>query len=368
MHAALTLTLALFAVVPDDAGPKPGSVPIVYSTDLYHPHEDPDDHFDLATLYALGQFDIRGVILDGGARQLKAPGRVPVEQMIELTGRKTPCAIGLGASFGSPEDDARKQPEELQGGVKLLLDALRASPGPVTVFTTGSVRDVAAAFNREPELLRKKIGRLYINIGDASGWIEYNVGLDRHSYVRVLRSGLPVYWCPCFDGGGGKKERGYATYWQFTQSQVLDAAPVGLQNWFIFALTKPAADPIAFLSQPQKEDGRKRVWAMRRNMWCTAPFLHAAGLTVVQAAPDRWEVRPQAAVGDAKRLFDFLPAKVAVEPSGKAALVLDQQAPGEPVLVFKILDPAAYDAAMTKVLRELYAKMPLDSSLPDGRQ
>jgi hypothetical protein len=39
-------------------------VPILYSTDLYHPHADPDDHYDLATLFALAEFDIRGIILD----------------------------------------------------------------------------------------------------------------------------------------------------------------------------------------------------------------------------------------------------------------------------------------------------------------
>ena len=43
-------------------------VPIVYSTDLFHPHADPDDHYDLACLFALEEFDIRGIILDLGGR------------------------------------------------------------------------------------------------------------------------------------------------------------------------------------------------------------------------------------------------------------------------------------------------------------
>ncbi|HOY58865.1 MAG TPA: hypothetical protein PK640_12120, partial [Verrucomicrobiota bacterium] len=29
-----------------------GAQPVLYSTDLFHPHDDPDDHFDLAVLYA----------------------------------------------------------------------------------------------------------------------------------------------------------------------------------------------------------------------------------------------------------------------------------------------------------------------------
>ena len=41
-----------------------GGVPVIYSTDLYHPHDDPDDHYDLATVFALPELDVKGVIID----------------------------------------------------------------------------------------------------------------------------------------------------------------------------------------------------------------------------------------------------------------------------------------------------------------
>jgi hypothetical protein len=52
----------------DSAGmPTPaGRIPVLYCTDLFHPHDDPDDHFDLATLYAIPEFDLRGIVLDQG--------------------------------------------------------------------------------------------------------------------------------------------------------------------------------------------------------------------------------------------------------------------------------------------------------------
>jgi hypothetical protein len=262
-----------------------GQVPILYSTDLHHPHMDPDDHFDLATLFSITEFDLRGIVLDCGAHQLEAPGSVPVKQMRHLTGRRAPFAIGLGTPLRRADDHGRDQPERFQKGVALILDALRRSSGKVTVFTTGSLRDVAAAFNREPELLRRKIARLYINIGNpATGednrQFEYNVKLDPHAYVCIMRSGLPVYWCPCFDGGVRQRGR-HGTYWKFQHSQVLGSAPQPLQNWFLYALTKPkASDPISFLTTPQDPDARASVWKMPRNMWCTAPFLHAAGRQV----------------------------------------------------------------------------------------
>ncbi len=340
-----------------DTDSRRGSIPILYSTDLYHPHADPDDHFDLATLFALPEFDIRGVILDDGARQKEAPGRIPLEQMLWITQRRIPYAIGLAGQLRSAEDTGLGQPDEFQQGVRLLLEALRQSPVPVTVFCTGSLRDVAAALNREPELLRTKISRLYLNIGDTTAQDEYNVLLDPQAYVAVLRSKLPIYWCPCFDGGLWRKDRGYATYWRFIHYEVLEATRPVVQNWFIYALTKPQADPIAFLSQPADPTAKKEVWAMPRNMWCTAPFLHAAGRSVIREDSGRWQIRTSAPEATARRLFDFVDAKVSITPEGRAHLVLDPQADGEPVKVFKILEPELYDTVMTEVLRELLRRL-----------
>jgi len=347
-----------------NAGERPqGTIPLLYSTDLHHPHQDPDDHFDLATLFALAEFDVRGIILDCGARQLAQPGKIPVEQMAHLTGRDVRYAIGLESPLRSPADDGRNQPAPFQKGVALILDVLRRSDEKVTIFTTGSLRDVAAALNREPELVRHKVRRLYVNIGDsgaAGAGQEYNVKLDPASYVCVLRSGLPVYWCPCFDGGVWKRERGYATYWRFVHKEVLEMAPQGLQNWFMFALVKPDTDPIAFLSRAQEPAVRRRVWSMPRNMWCTGPFLHAAGREVVEASPCRWVARPvDRESQDDATPYTFVPARVTVDDNARATLHLDETAQGEAVHVFKILDQANYDKMMTSCLRELLAGLPI---------
>ncbi len=275
------LALITLATVTAAAAEK---TPILYSTDLHHPPMDPDDHFDLATLFALDEFDIRGIILDCGSHQVKAPGEIPVRQLIHLTGKKVLYAVGLGAKLTSPDDDGRNQSSLLQGAVKMILDVLEQSPQKVTIFTTGSLRDVAAAYNREPELFRRKVARLYVNIGNPklgkeSRQYEYNVGLDTQAYLAIMRSDLPIYWCPCFDGAIWQRGD-HGTYWKFTHKEVLDSTPVKLQNWFIYALTKQQGDPIEFLSAPQQAPVREKLWPMPRNMWCTAPFLHAAGRKV----------------------------------------------------------------------------------------
>jgi hypothetical protein len=288
--------------------------------------------------------------------------------MLRLTGRKIPFAIGLSDRLSSPEDAGLDQAERFQHAVRLILDTLRRSTEQVCVFTTGSVRDVAAAFNREPELLRAKVKRLYINIGnpavgDQSRKYEYNVNLDRNAYVCVMNSGLPVYWCPCFDGGIWDRGR-FGTYWKFQQSQVLEHVPRRLQNWFIYALTKPpVADPIAFLSQPQQRETRDQVWKIPRNMWCTAPFLHAAGRRVY--APPGGEyvslssaiARQWGIVDHEVDAWDFVPMQVAArrDSDGEVFVKMDLSSDKPNGRVFRS-HIENYDDVLTACLRQLLAE------------
>jgi len=370
MGARLTITMTTLLLLMGStasSGWAAEKVPILYSTDLHHPHMDPDDHFDLATLFAMREFDVRGIVLDCGAHQQKAPGQIPVSQILHLTRRKVPYAIGLAKPLRSAADDGRDQPGEFQRGVGLILDALRKSPDKLTVFTTGSLRDVAAAFNREPELLRRKIARLYVNIGnpaigEENRRYEYNVNLDRHAYVCVMQSGLPIHWCPCFHGTIW--ERGVqGTYWKFDQGRVLEATPQGLQNWFIFALTKPQnVDPIAFLSAPQDRATRTKVWKMPRNMWCTAPFFHAAGRRVCLRSEGDYVALPpleaqQSGLSEIDvNVFDFVPMRVTVkgDTEGTISVNLETDAAEPNGYVFQGI-ATDYDQILTACLKNLLA-------------
>jgi hypothetical protein len=350
-------------IVADESEPR---IPVIYSTDLHHPHIDPDDHFDLATAFALPELDLRAIVLDCGAHQQVAPGVIPLRQMLHLAQRDVPFAIGLSAPLQSPSDLGREQGAEFQGGVELILKTLRESEVPVTVFTTGSLRDVAAALNRDPELLRQKVSRLYINIGNpATGQNavqdEYNVGLDRQAYLRIMNSDLPIYWCPCFDGQLWQRGK-TGTYWKFVQEQVLESAPAALQNFFIFALTKPpGVDPIAALTTPQDTAARQTVWKMPRNMWCTGPLLHAAGRQIVASGPDRWSaISKQSTVREVNleviEAFEFVPisARATQLAGGEIQVVSSSAAESSRMRVFQTRDDR-YDQIMTSCLRELFA-------------
>ncbi len=327
---------------------------VIYCTDLFHPHDDPDDHFDLATLFALPELKVEAILLDQGDRQVKKPGAVPLRQMRRMTGQQVPFAIGLGRKLASPGDNARGQPGEYQAAVGLLLNTLRRAANPVTIVTAGSVRDVCAAWNREPALFKEKVSRLYLNLGSADpGQPEYNVGLDPNAYVGLLRSGLPLYLCCCLPMRPGGNNSLFSTWWKFRQSDLLPAMPLELQNFFIYALQRcppEVLEPVKALGSDLRP-WQPLVWEMDRNMWCTASLLHAAGRQVYRSKDGWTSSAGPSAAGEPATPFGFVPARVSVDDAGKIQWELNSPAPN--LHLFKVLAPDAYGPAMRDCLREL---------------
>lgn len=333
-------------------------VHVVYGTDLFHPHDDPDDHYDLATLFAIPSFEIEAILLDLGDRQRERPGRVPVEQMLRITGRKAPYAAGLSKPLASPQDKALDRPAEDQKAIELLIATLHTSAEPVTVITAGSLRDVCAAFNRAPELFKAKLARLYINVGSAERSGELNVTLDLFAFLGVMRSGLPVYWCPCMP----VQPNPYSTYWKFPQGQMLEGLPRPVLNYFVYALQRVRTDE---LDPTAAIDGDLRMWRqlpglMERNMWCTASFLDAAGWGVRKTAAG-YVPTPQPGP-DSAEILSFVPAMVDLDEKGQTRSIKED--PQGPIHVFKTLDNKRYQQAMTDCLRWLLMRLTPSDNIP----
>ncbi len=317
------------------------SVPLLYCTDLFHPHEDPDDHFDLATVYAIPEFDLRGIVLDQGSRQERSPGRIPVSQLNALTGRRVPTRIGLSSPLASPNDPARDQPAAHQDGVGLIVETLAAATNRVDIIAVGSVRDLVAAFNRDPALFHRRAGRILVFIGEASraDFREYNVGLDPQAFIGLMRSGLNLYWVPCFDGGLWRND-GHASFWQATHASLLDRAPPELVQYFIYALEKDTADPLEFLRRPVESARRDALFKQTRNLWCTAVF--------------RSLVKDGVPASDA---FTFEPVDVVV--NAEAVVRYEQGATSHRILRFTVRSQDSYAAAMTAATAEILGRFPI---------
>ncbi|MDR1526696.1 MAG: nucleoside hydrolase [Dysgonamonadaceae bacterium] len=264
-------------------------IPVIYSTDLYQPPQDPDDHYDLALLASLPELDVRAIVFDNATEWRDAAqeaGTGALRQMSDITRQPLPpYAIGLRNKLISQQDKAENQPAESQKGVDLILQTLRESQEKIVLFLVGSCRDFAVAFNREPDLLREKVKAVYVSAGNGpDGWqFEWNVMLDPQAYACLMNSGLPIYWAPCFsqvnlrqatkDEVTNGDQASFNSYYIVpNEAELLETASGKLKNYFAYALNKRPGDPVDFLSQPIDTISPKA-----RNMWSTASFFHAAG-------------------------------------------------------------------------------------------
>jgi len=331
MNRTSTVIITLLAlsaflnVLTDLRAEETKRIPFIYSTDLYHPPQDPDDHYDLAMLSALHELELKAVIFDvaTSSRNPEEFGKTALEQMAKITGQSPPpWAIGLRNPLRSPDDQALDQPKEFQGAVELILATLEQSDEPVVMFLVGSCRDFAVALNRNPDLLREKVKAVYVNAGNGpkGNQTEWNVTLDPNAYVCLMASGLPIFWCPCFmevyrlptpdEVTTGKA---FCTYYVVpNQAKMLATTRPMVKNYFAYALSYSQEEPLGFLdkeAQPLPESAR--------NMWCTGPFLHAAGRAIYQTQDGRWIaarpdcVKDHTADGQTVEVFRFEPVKVA---------------------------------------------------------
>ena len=351
----LLFVAALLAPAQD---PAEETLPILYGTDLLHPHDDPDDHFDLATVYSMPELDIRGIVLDLGQSQARRPGRIPVSQMNRITGRDVPAATGLGQKLKSPKDTGLDQPADFQGGVGLILETLRKSPVPVRIATVGSVRDLVAAYNRDPALLKSRVDRVLVFIGEASHptFREWNVELDPQAYVGLMRSELPVWWVPCFDGGVWKNQ-GHASFWKAKHEQILRGAAPEVIQYFIYALEKEKAEPLEFIARPVDPQRQARLFSMDRNFWCTAIFGVLSGRTLsfdgtryVSVPARKGQLRAAPPPND---LFGFTEVEVSIGDNA-----ITRVGPGEgtkKVMLFEVKNREKYAEGMTAATAGLIA-------------
>lgn len=350
-------------------------VPMLHVTDLFRPHNDPDDHWDLACVYALahrGSVDLRGILIDYPMPERNNdPDVLAVAQMNYLTGKAAPVMVG-SPRWIDREDAGRPESEADLRGVRAMLEILRGSPEPVVINILGSCRDVAIAGSLEPALFAKNCRAIYLNAGSGTpdqakaARLEWNVHLDVAAYAAIFKLPCPVYWMPCFEevrpAGGGFQTAQYGTFYRFRQGDVLPQLSDRVQNFFAYVFlhgrseaeraggTSPRPDWLRRLVGPKDQELLARVDAMDRNMWCTGGFLHAAGMGVTRDG----EIRPQEEV--AEPVFTFDPIEVACSPAG---ITRWQPSPASANrYLFHVRDTARYPAAMTAALRSLLKELP----------
>jgi hypothetical protein len=340
---------------------KGKKIPVLHATDLFRPHIDPDDHWDLACVYALayqGDIDLKGVLIDYPPRKCDSDVAA-VAQMNFITGLSVPVAVGSPQRMKSRHDVRTDAQPGDHNAVKLVLDVLRESSSPVVINITGCCRNIAIAGKLQPRLFAEKCAAIYLNAGTGSpkkavdGKLEYNVSLDRAAYAAIFEMPCPVYWMPCFEQMADPwKVREFGTFYKFRQDEILPHLSDRMQNYFAYMFAKvKSSDWLAYLTGPRNsqllaEHGRKY-----RNMWCTGGFLHAAGKTVSRNGRIVLPSRSPAPI-----FFVFDPIKVRCDENGVTHWVPGDKSSNR--YISHVLDVEIYQAAMTKALKSLLVTLP----------
>lgn len=248
------------------------SIPMIHETDLFHPPADPDDHYDLACVFALaalGLVDLRGVVVDHPPPHLpQADPAVPsVAQLNRIAGTAVPVVTGAGRRMTTRDDRLTGAARHDNAAAEFILRTLREASDPVVINISGSSEDVAIAANRDPALVAERCAAIYLNAGvglpDASDAdLEYNTALAPHAFARIFDLPCPVYWMPCFGALPFVAEvLQHGTFYQVRQSEILPALSAELQAYFLFALNgEPATQWLRYLGQaPQQRQSPRRV-------------------------------------------------------------------------------------------------------------
>ncbi len=355
-------------------------VPMIHVTDLYRPHNDPDDHWDLACVYALAfqsRAELLGVLIDyplpGAAHD---PDISAVAQMNYVTGKAVPVMVGSPRGHEAPAAETPASQADLRG-VRALLDWMRRSARPVVINILGSCRDVAIAGRLEPQLFAEKCRGIYLNAGSGTrdprkaAVLEWNVHLDPAAYSAIFHLPCPIYWMPCFEevpAGPGEPFRvaEFGTFYRFRQGEILGDVSPAVRNFFLHMFLHggllrddkgapfvPQTDWLRSLTSQPDPDLAARVAAMDRNMWCTAGFLHAAGLTVTQDGA----IVPQHEASEP--VFTFDRVTVSCTEQGVTQWDYAEETAGQsPRYIFHVRHPSRYPAAMTAAMRSLLRTLP----------
>ena len=386
--AALAMVLAnpVIAAENRSPAPTPRGIPLIDVTDLYHPHQDVGDNFDVLAAYALPELDLRAVILDctepfrqpvakdpgpglfPDASGPREPGFIPVWQLNSIFGRNVPCATIPFGRMKSPGDKLPDAPPFQQQGIELILKTLRESLEPVHIVSFGSARAIAAAYNREPALFRTKLARLHLCAGGSSppapNYIEWNVALDPLAIVCLLRSDLPIALYP--DAANNAGDKGYGvfspafsydehnTYYKLPDLRFILQMDAPLRRYLEYAFSRSSR--VDFLRAlevdgPALDEG---LLAKEHYVWETAVWICVSGRKLVKRADGTHRIIPPALVQPTDKVLpnELHPCTVTVRDDG----IYEYRETSEPskVSVYYRGDPRENEAALREALPALY--------------
>ncbi len=346
----------------EPAIPSAPRVSLIDTTDLYHPPQDAGDNFDLIAAYGLPEVDLKAVILDateksfhleGGPRD---PGFIPVLQLNSIFGRNIPCGTIPFVAMKSPQDKMLDAPAFQQFGIELLLDTLRQATDKVEITIFGSSRSVAVAFNRQPDLLRRRVRRIHLSAGSSSPeFMEWNVTLDPQAIVCLLRSDLPIAIYPCGTKDGCFGYGPHNSFWKLPNLQFIKEMSPPLRAYLAYAMSN--AKRVDFLRALEENPPAAMLETIARkphNVWETAVWLQITGRKLVRRADGHFRMLPanQVLPTDTVLPNDLRPCRLAVRDNGIFTFELTEGPTN--FSIYDRGDPRKNEQALREALPALY--------------
>lgn len=342
--------------------PRTSKVALIDTTDLYHPPQDPGDNFDLVAAYALPEVDLKAVILDATQKYRQPPegprdpGFIPVLQLNSIFGRNVACGTTPYLPMKSPDDKMLDAPAFQQYGIDLLLETLRRSEEKVEITIFGSARSVAVAYNRHPELLRQRVRRIHLCAGASSpDFLEWNVVLDPHAFVRLLRSDLPIAIYPCATKDGPFAYGRHNCYWKLPDLHFVENMHRPLRAYLAYAFGRSnRSDFLRAVEEDPPAPVLQAIGCKSHNVWETAVWPQVCGRRLVRRTDGHFRIIPAADVRATDSVLpnDLRPCRLEVSDNGAFTFRLSDRPTN--FLIYDRGDPVKNEQALREALPALY--------------
>lgn len=324
---------SFFASFSGEAKSSKENTPVIVITDLYFPSQDIGDNLDLLNPYLLPGIELKAILLDchnefrnkialnvskglypdpDGPRD---PGYSSIEQLNYIFNKNIPYGVGPFTPMKSKDDKMEYISNYENKALILLKKTLESSDEKITIVSFGSLRILAVANNRFPELLKRRVKEIHISAGTSSNhpeFLEWNVALDTMAFVSVMESGLPIKIYPCAAGKIKPEDKSKFnafvkdnnnTYYLLSNLNYANNLPGKIKNYIHYAIsrdTKPGY--LGVLDSTLLID--KSVFNRTHNVWETAIWMQVANLKLVKRQNGDIRILMVDEIGEGDILFE----------------------------------------------------------------
>jgi hypothetical protein len=204
--------------------------------------------------------------------------------------------------------------------------------------------------------MRAKVRRIHLCAGASSpDYLEWNVMLDRHAFVSLLRSDLTVAIYPCATKDGPFAYGPHNCFWKLPDLKFIAHMDPKLRAYLAFAFSRSTRMDFLRAVEEAPPVGVLDTFIGRpHNVWETSVWAQVAGRRIVRRADGRYRLVPASDVLPTDKVLpnELRPCRVKVRDDGMFSFELT----GGPTnfFIYDRGDPQENEKALREALPALY--------------